>query len=166
MSIQKILRSATQTALQQLYQVGVENVEFQATRKEFEGDITIVVFSFLRQIKGNPVEIGTQLGNYLKDNVVEVVDFNVVKGFLNLVFSDAYLHTVFSQVFNAEQYGISKQGGIYEIIYWGILLQKFSKQLVIKYIKLKLSMTVEYIFVSLCWHIINMEMMNHPNLRV
>ena len=109
MSIQKILRSATQTALQQLYQVGVENVEFQATRKEFEGDITIVVFSFLRQIKGNPVEIGTQLGNYLKDNVVEVVDFNVVKGFLNLVFSDAYLHTVFSQVFNAEQYGISKQ---------------------------------------------------------
>ena len=109
MSIQKILRSATQTALQQLYQVGVENVEFQATRKEFEGDITIVVFSFLRQIKGNPVEIGTQLGNYLKDNVVEVVDFNVVKGFLNLVFSDAYLHTVFSQVFNTEQYGISKQ---------------------------------------------------------
>ncbi len=109
MSIQKILRSATQTALQQLYKVGVENVEFQATRKEFEGDITIVVFSFLRQIKGNPVEIGTQLGNYLKDNVVEVVDFNVVKGFLNLVFSDAYLHTVFSQVFNTEQYGISKQ---------------------------------------------------------
>ncbi len=108
MTIQNILQSATQTALQKLFDVSIENVEFQTTRKDFEGDITIVVFSFLRQIKGNPVEIGTKLGEYLKENVAEITNFNVVKGFLNLVFSDAYLRDTFYQVFNSSNFGFKE----------------------------------------------------------
>ena len=99
MSIQQTLKLATQTALQKFYDVHIENVEFQATRKEFEGDLTIVVFSFLRQIKGNPVVIGNQLGTYLKENIDEVSNYNVVKGFLNLVLSDTHLQDGFYKVF-------------------------------------------------------------------
>ncbi len=116
MSIQKTLELATQTALQNLYDVSIENVEFQATRKEFEGDITIVVFPFLRQIKGNPVEIGNKLGTYLKENIEEVATFNVVKGFLNLVLSDAHLQNGFYQVFTTDNYGINKQSDAHALM--------------------------------------------------
>ena len=105
MSIKKTIQTATQTALQDFYNVAIEQVEFQPTRKEFEGDVTIVVFAFLRQIKGNPFEIGTKLGNYLKENVTEVVDFNVVKGFLNLVLSDAYLLNTFYEIYENKTFG-------------------------------------------------------------
>ncbi len=105
MSIKKTIQTATQTALQNLYNVAIEQVEFQPTRKDFDGDITIVVFAFLRKIKGNPVEIGTKLGTYLKENVSEVVDFNVVKGFLNLVLSDAYLLDTFYEIYENKSFG-------------------------------------------------------------
>jgi len=105
MSVQETLKAATITALQNLYKVQIETVEFQSTRKEFEGDITIVVFTFLRHIKGNPFEIGTKLGEFLKENVSEVVGFNVVKGFLNLVLSDAYLLSQFYTAYDKTDFG-------------------------------------------------------------
>ncbi|NLP56554.1 arginine--tRNA ligase [Lutibacter sp. B1] len=103
--MQNILESAVKKGLKHIYNVAIETVEFQATRKDFEGDITIVIFAFLRFIKGNPAEIGTKLGNYLKENVEEIADFNVVKGFLNLVISDAYFISNFNTVFSTENYG-------------------------------------------------------------
>jgi len=106
MTIQANLQKATQTALQELYQAEIDTVEFQATRKDFEGDITIVVFPFLRKIKGNPVEIGTKLGEYLQKNVKEVTDYNVVKGFLNLVLSEEYFLENFYQVYKNSKFGI------------------------------------------------------------
>lgn len=105
MSIQNTLTVAVQNALQTTYGVDLDDVEFQATRKDFEGDITIVVFPFLRKIKGNPVEIGTKVGEYLIENVAEVVDFNVVKGFLNLVLNDAYLLDSFYSTIQNKKYG-------------------------------------------------------------
>jgi len=108
MPIKQIIQTATQDALQNLYGVTIENVEFQPTRKDFEGDLTIVVFAFLRQVKGNPFEIGTKLGEQLKESVAEVVDFNVVKGFLNLVLSDTYLLDSFYKMYGEEKFGISK----------------------------------------------------------
>ncbi len=106
MSIQKILEKTTQEALYKTYDVHVDTVEFQATRKDFEGDITIVVFPFLRKIKANPVAIGTALGEYLKENLVEVTDFNVVKGFLNLVLSDVHLLDSFYQARKTPNFGV------------------------------------------------------------
>jgi len=88
--MQHNLELAVKKGFKEIYNTNIESVEFQATRKDFEGDITIVVFAFLRYVKGNPVEIGTKIGEYLKENVTEVADFNVVKGFLNLVIADSF----------------------------------------------------------------------------
>ena len=88
--MQNTLKVAVIKGFKEIFDVDIDNVEFQATKKDFEGDITIVIFAFLRFVKGNPIEIGSKLGTYLKENVAEISDFNVVKGFLNLVISDAY----------------------------------------------------------------------------
>ncbi|WP_196892441.1 arginine--tRNA ligase [Aureivirga marina] len=106
MNIQNTLTSVIQKGFKEIYNVEIDNVEFQATRKDFAGDITIVVFAFLRHVKGNPVEIGTRIGEYIKNNVSEIRDFNVVKGFLNLEFSDAYFVNAFNAIYTTENFGI------------------------------------------------------------
>lgn len=103
--MQKILEQAVKNGLQEIYGVTINSVEFQATKKDFEGDFTIVVFAFLRLIKGNPVEIGTKLGEYLVENVAEVASFNVVKGFLNLVISDTYFINSFNAIYKIKNFG-------------------------------------------------------------
>ncbi|RZK08286.1 MAG: arginine--tRNA ligase, partial [Flavobacterium sp.] len=89
-----------------LFDVHIETVEFQATRREFEGDITMVIFPLLKQIKGNPVEIGTKIGAYLVENIAEVERFNVVSGFLNIVIAADYYLNFFNEIKNNSQYGI------------------------------------------------------------
>lgn len=110
MVLQEKLTSHIKNATQEIYGVSPDTVEFQATRKEFEGDITVVVFPMLRVIKGNPVQIGESLGKYLTEHVEEVIDFNVVKGFLNLVLSDAYYLEFFNSVNNFSSFGIESPG--------------------------------------------------------
>jgi len=105
MSIQTLIESAVKKGFSSLYQTEIPSVEFQATRKEFEGDITVVVFPMLRYKKGNPVQIGNDLGNYIVENVKEVLRFNVVKGFLNLVIDDALYLNSFSSIAKNDTYG-------------------------------------------------------------
>jgi len=105
MSIQTLIESAVKKGFSSLYQTEIPTVEFQATRKEFEGDITVVVFPMLRYKKGNPVQIGNDLGNYIVENVQEVLRFNVVKGFLNLVIDDALYLKSFSSIAKNDTYG-------------------------------------------------------------
>ena len=105
MSLQELLSAPIQNAVDQLFQVSMERVEFQSTKKDFEGDITMVVFPLVKQIKGNPVEIGTKIGEYLVENVAEVAKFNVVAGFLNLVISDKYYLKYFNSIKNIEKFG-------------------------------------------------------------
>ena len=105
MSLQELLSAPIQNAVEQLFQISMERVEFQSTKKDFEGDITMVVFPLVKQIKGNPVEIGTKIGEYLVENVVEVAKFNVVAGFLNLVISDEYYLKYFNSIKNIEKFG-------------------------------------------------------------
>ena len=90
MNLQDTLSKQVKQAVYSIYSVELESVEFQATRKEFAGDITVVVFPMLRVIKGNPVQIGEQIGHYLVEHVSEVKAFNVVKGFLNIEIDDSY----------------------------------------------------------------------------
>ncbi|AIY11880.1 arginine--tRNA ligase [Cellulophaga baltica] len=90
MNIQNVLETKVKEAVSTLFKAELPSVEFQPTRKDFEGDITIVVFPMLRVVKGNPVQIGNEIGAYLVEEVAEVTGFNVIKGFLNLVISDAY----------------------------------------------------------------------------
>lgn len=105
MSLQKTLESSVKKAAQHIFNATLPSVEFQATRKEFEGDITVVVFPMLRVIKGNPVQIGTQIGTYLVENVTAITAFNVVKGFLNLVVSDTFYLKAFTDLLKIEEFG-------------------------------------------------------------
>lgn len=105
MTLIQILTPKIQDAIQVLFSVSLDKVEFQATRREFEGDITVVVFPLLKLVKGNPVEIGTKIGNYLVENVQEVEKFNVVQGFLNIVISDAYYLNFFNAIREENNFG-------------------------------------------------------------
>jgi arginyl-tRNA synthetase len=108
--LQKKLTSHIKSATREIYSVSPETIEFQATRKEFEGDITVVVFPMLKVIKGNPVQIGESIGDYLTRHVEEVTGYNVVKGFLNLVLSDSYFLEFFSSVNDFSTFGTIPAG--------------------------------------------------------
>ena len=105
MSLQQILTPYIQQAVQQLFDLAIDKVEFQATRRDFEGDITMVVFPLVKQLKGNPVEIGTKIGAYLTENVSLVAKFNVVQGFLNIVIDDSYYAQFFSEIYPNTTFG-------------------------------------------------------------
>ncbi|MFC7443553.1 Arginyl-tRNA synthetase [Mesoflavibacter sp. HG96] len=107
MSLQHTLTAKIKDAVSTIYDAKLETVEFQATRKEFPGDITVVVFSMLRVVKGNPVQIGESIGNYLVENVNEVQGFNVVKGFLNLEISASYFVDFFNTIKDETTYGFN-----------------------------------------------------------
>ena len=105
MNIQNVIESNVKKGFFTLYNIELPTVEFQATRKEFDGDITVVVFPMLRFKKGNPVQIGEDLGKYLVGNVTEINNYNVVKGFLNLVISDAFYLDFFNSIYNEANFG-------------------------------------------------------------
>ncbi len=100
-----MLTPQIQKAVQIVFDITLDKVEFQVTRKDFEGDITMVIFPLLKIIKGNPAEIGSKIGNYLIENVAEVEKFNVVAGFLNIVISDTYYLNFFNEIKNNETFG-------------------------------------------------------------
>lgn len=107
MNLQETLELHVKAAVKALFQSELESVEFQATRKEFAGDVTVVVFPMLRLVKGNPAVIGEQIGQYLRDTVNLVKGFNVVKGFLNIEISDTYYLEFFQSIKNKAQYGFA-----------------------------------------------------------
>ena len=97
------------------HKVEIEQFEFQHTRKVFEGDITLVVFSLLRHIKANPVALGEAIGAYLVETVDYVIAFNVVKGFLNLSIQDSFYISQLKEIKETAQFGhvsIQKDKGV------------------------------------------------------
>ena len=105
MKLTQILTQHIQVAIQELFNVNIDRVEFQLTRKEFEGDITMVIFPLLKVIKGNPIEIGTKIGDYLVANAEDVIRYNVVSGFLNIVVSDVYYLNFFNEIKTNDSFG-------------------------------------------------------------
>ena len=105
MSLQEILLENTKKAIAEHYGQQIENIEIQLTRKEFEGDYTIVLFPLLKFIKAKPEQIGEVLGAYLTEHVAEVTAYNVVKGFLNLTIADSYFLSFFGEIAAQERYG-------------------------------------------------------------
>ncbi|MGB5270202.1 MAG: arginine--tRNA ligase, partial [Eudoraea sp.] len=105
MNIQEVIENKVIEAVASLYDKTLPSVEFQPTRKDFKGDITVVVFPMLRYIKGNPEQIGIQIGTYLEKELNEVKEFNVIKGFLNLVITDNYFKIFFNSIKDDESYG-------------------------------------------------------------
>lgn len=105
MTLQQMLKPAIEKAIHVLFDVTIDKIEFQTTRKEFEGDITMVIFPLLKVVKSNPVELGTKIGNHLVENVAEVSRFNVVSGFLNIVISDEYYMDYFRTIKDDAAFG-------------------------------------------------------------
>ncbi|GAA0884651.1 MULTISPECIES: arginine--tRNA ligase [Sphingobacterium] len=112
-SIQKRLVEVTVQAVKELYNADIlENqIALQATRKEFEGQITIVTFPVTRFSKSSPEQTGKEIGAYLQQHIAEISDFNVIKGFLNIVLSDAYWITLLNQTITAKDFGVFPANG-------------------------------------------------------
>ena len=94
-------------ALKALYgaETDASTLQVQVTRKEFEGDFTLVVFALLRISRTTPENTGKAIGDWLVANVPEIAGYNCVKGFLNLSFSDVYWNTVFSSIASDPSFG-------------------------------------------------------------
>ena len=105
--MEQILQDKIQEAFQQLYNLKINKPELQTTRKDFEGDTTLVVFPYVKQLKKNPVEVANNVGNFLKEHLSHISDFNVVSGFLNLVIDPAYYIDFFNQIYNDENFGLT-----------------------------------------------------------
>jgi len=96
------------TAVKELFNADLnqDQVSFQTTRKEFEGDLTLVVFPFVRFSKKGPEQTAENIGKHLVDNIDFVEKFNVVKGFLNLVISESYWLDTYAKALTADNFGI------------------------------------------------------------
>lgn len=112
MSIESLLVAKVVEAVKQCYGAEIEpaQVQLQATRKEFAGDLTVAVFPFVRHSHKSPEATAQELGEYLKKNIGEVEDYNVIKGFLNVVISSAYWIGVLNAAANEVKYGYARPG--------------------------------------------------------
>src|SRR5688572_24670606 len=93
MSIADQIRMASKTALEKLYSLSIEekDIQINETKPEFEGDYTLVLFSFIKQLKKSPEQLGKEIGDHLVNNNPDLfTDYNVIKGFLNLTVKDGY----------------------------------------------------------------------------
>ena len=106
MYIQKIIRKNIENAFNEVFRYKTKNIELQQTKKEFDGDITLVVFPLVKELKMSPKEIAEKVGDYLVETN-SVVSFNVVSGFLNLSISDKYYLDFFNSIKDNSEYGYS-----------------------------------------------------------
>ena len=102
------LLSQIKIAVCELYSVKDSVIQFQKTRKEFNGDITLVVFPLLPFSKKNPEETAKEVGDRLKQNFSEVLAYNVIKGFLNLEITTEYWYHQFIIAYNTLDFGFIK----------------------------------------------------------
>ena len=108
--IDKDLQIAVSEALKSLYNIDVatESVVLQKTKKEFEGDYTIVVFPFVKQARKSPEAVANELGAAVKASLPQVADFNVIKGFLNFSICDDYWKSFTDSIANDSTIGLKK----------------------------------------------------------
>ncbi|WP_342647972.1 arginine--tRNA ligase [Mucilaginibacter sp. CSA2-8R] len=104
---------ATLQAVAQLYQTQItaQDVNLQQTRKEFDGQVTIVTFPFTRFSKKSPEQTGNEIGAYLEANVPEIAGFNTVKGFLNISIADNYWLKVYQNTVAQPGFGVAPKNG-------------------------------------------------------
>lgn len=103
MSIESIIRKAVSQATQHLYAISIdeETLQVQKTKKEFEGDVTIVMFPLAKQLRQSPIALAQAIGDYLQQNNEMISKFNVIQGFLNLSIAQNFwvetLHAIDAQ---------------------------------------------------------------------
>jgi len=110
MELEQLLTQQVKQSVKELFQTDLNDnlIQFQKTRKDFEGDITLVTFPLLKISKKTIEETGQEIGIYLKENVSEVSDFNIVKGFLNLEIDSSYWLNQLNDISNTPNYGLNQ----------------------------------------------------------
>ena len=100
-------------AIKDLYNTDIQpsDIQVQVTRKEFEGDYTLVVFPLLRISHSSPDATGKAIGDWLTSNVPEISGFNVVKGFLNISLSQLWWNELFSEIASDPDFGVLPSTG-------------------------------------------------------
>ena len=107
------ITNAAVKAVKQLYQTEIaeSDISLQETRKEFEGQVTIVTFPFTRFSKKSPEQTGNEIGAYLQNELKEIAAFNVIKGFLNISLTDEYwINTLYTKILPADFAGFEPNG--------------------------------------------------------
>lgn len=110
MSLDSIISQGVSRAVKELYGVDTpaEQIVPQATRKEFEGNLTIVVFPWVKAARKAPDAVATEIGNWLVDNEPAVDRFNAVKGFLNIVIEPTYWNSVLEHIASDDNFGFKE----------------------------------------------------------
>jgi len=116
--MEKLLRTGIKEALRTLYGVGADDdlLQIQKTRKEFEGDFTLVVFPLTKISRLSPEQTGREIGEYLAGNIEAVSGYNVVKGFLNLSISPAEWGRRLNEMHADNRYGFIEPSGNSETV--------------------------------------------------
>lgn len=112
MIVDKIIAEAVSRAVKELYDVEApaDTITPQATRKEFEGNLTVMTFPWVKAARKSPEQVGTEIGNKLVENEPAVSRFNVIKGFLNIVIEPTYWNNVLSRILATPDYGLTPAG--------------------------------------------------------
>ncbi|MFV0506058.1 MAG: arginine--tRNA ligase [Bacteroidales bacterium] len=107
MILEENLKESVCGAARVLYntEIDINSLQIQETRKEFDGELTLVTFPLIRILKQKPEEIGNALGHYLVENIDSIKAFNVVKGFLNVSFEDSIWHSQLADILSDDNYG-------------------------------------------------------------
>ena len=116
--VDNIIKSGAAKALKDLYNADFkpEDIQIQATRKEFEGDLTLVVFPFLKESRKKPEDTAREIGEWLSNNVAGVSGFNVVKGFLNISLSDGIWLELLRDISRTPDFGFIPQSDESELV--------------------------------------------------
>ena len=93
---------------QNKYNISLNLFDFQLTRKEFDGDITLVVYPILKYIKLNPQVISKDIGEYLINSSSIISSYNIISGFLNFTISDNYYIKILNEIIHNDDYGLKK----------------------------------------------------------
>ena len=109
MKIESKIQVAVIKAVKQLYKasIDIDKVQIQKTRRDFKGDYTVLIFSLIAFSKKLPEITANEIGEFIQDSIPEVSSFNVVKGFLNLSFSDEFWLSFFNKIYRDNAYAFT-----------------------------------------------------------
>ena len=105
--IEASISSAIQRAIETLYGQAIEEtaIQIQKTKKEFDGDLTVVIFPFVKMARKSPEQTGNEIGTFLLNNNPLIENYNVIKGFLNLTISKAYWIDTLNEICTTPRFG-------------------------------------------------------------
>ena len=108
MNLHNLLKRKVSEFILKKYDLNFNELEVQMTKKDFSGDITIVVFPLVKTLRKSPSEIGNEIGEFLLKESEYVEEFNLIQGFLNLVIKSKFYLEFLNQIFDQDNYGFIK----------------------------------------------------------